>query len=78
MNLKKFLENLITTSAFDPSNLVGSRTPEGGHKDPERLPFKRKKKKKKPKKKAEVTKNQDMIMDIQKQATPYKIKPAQW
>ena len=40
MNLKKFLENLISTAnVANPSNLVGTKTPEGGHKGPARLPF---------------------------------------
>ena len=40
--LKSVLEDLITTDAFQPSNLVATRTPDGGLAKPSRGPQKAK------------------------------------
>ena len=81
MNLKKFLENLISTAnVANPSNLVGTKTPEGGHKGPARLPFSKPKSTTKLKKPAEVNDNADMIMniDVQRRPTFFKVQPSEW
>lgn len=68
---KQFIEDLITTDAFQPSNLVGTRTPDGDFKKPG---MKKQKGKFKLKKKAKI----NSVYDMQKKRTMYKIEPAVW
>jgi hypothetical protein len=77
MNLKKFLEEIVTTASFQPSNYVGTRMPDGGFAKPGMGPQKQKGKSRL-KKKAKVNSIEDMTMDMQKRPTMFKISPAEW
>ena len=79
--LKDFLENLITTANFTPSDgaFAGTNTPDGKIKKPSKGPQKVKRKKSKLKKKAKINKLEDMMMgDMQKRPTHFRIQPAVW
>lgn len=78
MNLKKFLEEIVTTASFQPSNYVGTRMPDGGFAKPGMGPQKQKGKKLKFKKRSKINSIEDMTMGIQKRATMFKIEPAEW
>jgi len=77
MNLKKFLEEIVTTASFQPSNYVGTRMPDGGFAKPGMGPQKQKGKWKL-KKKAKINSINDMTMGIRKRPTMFKISPAEW
>ena len=72
--LKDFLEDMISTANFQPSNLVGSRRPDGSTATPSLGPQKANGPKLKLKKKAKINSG----LGIQKRPTPYKIQPAEW
>jgi hypothetical protein len=78
MNLKKFLEEIVTTASFQPSNYVGTRMPDGGFAKPGMGPQKQKGKKLKFKKRSKINSIEDMTMGIQKRATMFKISPAEF
>ena len=73
MDLKKYLEDMISTANFQPSNLVGTRTPSGDVASPSRGPQKAKKGRIKLKKAAKVN-----SLGMQKRPTMFRIQPATW
>ena len=74
MDLKKYLEDLITTSNFVPGNLVGTRTPSGDVAPPSRGPQKARKGRIKLKKAAKV----NNLTDMQKRPTMFRIQPSKF
>ncbi len=70
--LKAALEDIITTDAFQPGNLVGTRTPDGGTASPSRGPQKARGKLRL-RKKAKVN-----SLGTTRRPTMFRIQPAQW
>jgi hypothetical protein len=71
MNLKQVLEELISTANFQPSNLIGTRMPNGDFAKPG---MKKQRGKWKLKKKAKINSAEEM----QKKRSMFKIEPAVW